>query len=168
MRHRRGRRKRKRSRRRHIPSLRKFVRELLVQSSVETIRRQAAHRAEFVAFAVAVSAHAARSDRRRPQPCSSLSLRGVFRIGLRRQPLHRFERRRHRIRPRPRTPHLRLQLLVELIHIRIRGQFAFRGIATGSARLRRPKPFVRAASQNLPILFSYPCPRREPPQVGSF
>ena len=54
---------RNRRRMRRIPALRKLVRKLLVQSSVETIRRQATHRTEFVAFAVAVSAHAARSMR---------------------------------------------------------------------------------------------------------
>ena len=64
--------------------------------------------------------------------------RGVFRVGLGRQPLHRFQRRRHGVRPGPGTPHLRLQLLIKIIDFRIGGQLVG-GIGTGCALLVRPK-----------------------------
>ena len=71
------------------------------------------------------------------------SLRRVFRVGLRSQPLHRFQSRRHRVRPRPWTPHLRLQLFIEIIYIGIRRQLGLRRIAARKALRSIPKRLIR-------------------------
>ena len=53
-------------------------------------------------------------------------------VSLGGQPLHRFESRRHGVRAGAGTAHLRLQLLIKIIHFRIAGKFRFRGIGAKS------------------------------------